>query len=107
MLGLKRRAGETIIVRAPDGDIQLDVVGFDAGAQITTVDITFPGTCRSPLRQIDLAVGEQLAVQTGRGSVNFRVFTFTGEVSRRASVRIGIDAPREWAIERPDMKKHP
>ena len=106
MLGLKRRAGEAIVVRAPDGDIQLDVLGFDPEARITTVEISFPGTSREPMHQIDLALGERLSVQTSNGPVSFHVFTFTGEVSRRVSVRIGIEAPREWAIERPDMKKH-
>ncbi len=45
-------------------------------------------------------VGEQLTIHTPAGDFKF---TVVGVVSRQV-VQIGIDAPREWAIERDDIK---
>ena len=99
MLGLERKSGESIIVRTPDGSVRLTVVGSNPETKVTTFDLHFSGSSRPPLTGASRALGEPLRVDMPRGSVTFHVFRVRGR-----SVFIGVDPPRDWHIERPDMK---
>lgn len=48
---------------------------------------------------VERHVGEQLTVVTPSGNYTIYIVKVMGQ-----KVAVGIDAPREWPIERPDMK---
>jgi sRNA-binding carbon storage regulator CsrA len=105
MLGLQRHVGEAFLIRTPDGTVRVDVVEFDTDAKATTFVVSFPESPRPPLPPATLSLNEHHRVDIQHGHISFHVFEFRGRAEHLGAVRIGIHAPSEWAIERPDMIK--
>jgi hypothetical protein len=107
MLGLVRSAGDWVDIRIPQsgGIIRVDVDAVDASNELTELAVSFRGMTKKAIGPKTLRRGEELHIEVPRGELRIVPIVFsTGPNGYGASVRIGFDAPRNWRIERHDIK---
>ena len=100
MLALERRVGESVEINTPGGPVGFFVKAIDGTSGAVILETQQPehwpgGTPAAALRR-----GEDMVVDTQAGQIRIGVI----EIKSSNRVRIGLNAPRSWRVQRVDMQ---
>ena len=109
MLGINRIRGESTFIRTPAGDVEVLILAVNSRLQTATLETKLPPAWQSAaISPQVLKLQEHFTITTTAGPIGVHVIRFQeGPSGKGYSVRIGIDAPRDWPIRRDDMKAGP
>lgn len=101
MLDLHLSNGQGLMISTPSGDVEVWVVEVQPEEKQVIIETTIPEGWETASESATYNLHQEFMVQAPDGQIRLKVLRFRPRPDGSGgAVSIGIDAPREWPIQR-------